>query len=33
MHQTDVGTLLRKHAEEDPQHYNIAKIDAANALT
>jgi hypothetical protein len=32
MQQTDVGALLRKHAEEDPQHYNIAKIDAADAL-
>ena len=31
-HQTDLGGLLRKHAQEDPQHYSIAKLDAADAL-
>ncbi|CAN5380794.1 hypothetical protein BH10CYA1_BH10CYA1_21070 [soil metagenome] len=30
--QTDVSSLLRKHASEDPHHYNWQKIDAADSL-
>ncbi len=30
--QTDVGRLLRKHASEDPRHYHLQKIDAADSL-
>ncbi len=30
--QTDVGNLLRKHATEDPRHYSLQKIDAADSL-
>jgi hypothetical protein len=30
--QTDVGALLRKHATEDPRHYDLQKIDAADSL-
>ncbi len=29
---TDVGQLLKVHAKEDPLHYKIAKIEAANSL-
>ncbi len=30
--QTEVGTLLRQHASEDPRHYSWQKIDAADSL-
>lgn len=29
---TDVGSLLRRHASEDPRHYDLKKIEAADAL-
>jgi hypothetical protein len=29
---TDVGKLLSVHSKEDPRHFNIAKIEAANSL-
>lgn len=32
MSQTSVGNLLRQHAQEDPRHYDLQKIDAANSL-
>lgn len=30
--QTDIGNLLRRHAIEEPRHYNLQKIEAANSL-
>ncbi|HEY9679489.1 MAG TPA: hypothetical protein V6C76_15885 [Drouetiella sp.] len=30
LHDTNVGQLLRVHAKEDPKHYNIDKIKAAD---
>ena len=30
--QTEVGHLLRTHAEQEPQKYNLQKIEAADAL-
>jgi hypothetical protein len=29
---TDIGKLLHKHAETEPKQYDVAKIDAADAL-